>query len=124
MVGREEWLVDSRLATSIAREKSWAEMMALIEAWTAQHSGAECEARLMAMGVPCTRYRSVSEAMSSAQVIERGAVAEVEDDAGTYLVPTAPFRMPGLNTAPRRAVPKLGEHTESVLAALAGPNIR
>ena len=35
------------------------------------------------------------------------------------------FQMPGLNTAPRRAVPKLGEHTESVLAAPAGgPNVR
>ena len=35
------------------------------------------------------------------------------------------FQMPGLNTAPRRAVPKPGEHIESVLAALAGgPKVR
>ena len=74
VVGREEWLVDSRLATSIAREKNWAEMMALIEAWTAQHSGVECEARLMAMGVPCTCYRSVGGALSDARP-EHGTAA-------------------------------------------------
>ena len=38
------------------------------------------------------------------------------ESAGDWLC----FQMPGLNTATRRALPKPGEHTESVLAAPAG----
>ena len=54
----------------------------------------------------------------------RGATTEVEDTIGTYCVPNAPFQMPGLHAAPRRHVPTLGEHTESVLAELAGAEAR
>lgn len=117
VIDRVGWLADPRFASTVTREKHWAEMMSLIEDWTRQHSGAECETRLMAEGVPCTRYRSVAEAMNSPQAQARGAMVRVRDPAGSYLVPGAPFLMPGLDTAPRATVPALGEHTESVRAA-------
>jgi CoA:oxalate CoA-transferase len=120
VIGREEWLTDPRFVSTVTRESNWAEMMSLIEDWTRMHSSAECEKRLVAMGVPCTRYQSVNEAMTSAQVVARGALAQVADAVGEYLVPHAPFQMPGLHAAPRREVPGLGAHTESVLAELAG----
>ena len=120
VIGREEWLRDPRFVSTVTRERNWAELMSLIEAWTRQRSAGECEQRLMARGVPCTRYQSVQEAMSSPQVLARGSLTEVADVAGSYRVPNAPFRMPGLHASPRRDVPSLGAHTESVLTGLAG----
>ena len=120
VIGRDDWLADPRFITTVTREKNWAELMDLIEEWSRQRPAAECEERLTAMGVPCTRYRSVREAMSSPQVRARGSITEVADAAGAYLVPNAPFRMPGLHASPRREVPSLGADTESVLTGIAG----
>ena len=120
VIGHEEWLADPRFISTVTREKNWAEMMTLIEAWTREHTSAECEKRLMAMGVPCTRYQTAHEAMDSPQVRARGAVTQIEDPSGAYLVPNAPFQLPGLYAAPRPGVPGLGADTESVLAELAG----
>ena len=120
VIGREEWLIDPRFVSTVTREKNWAGMMTLIEEWTREHDSAECEQRLAAMGVPCTRYLTVQEAMQSEQVIQRGATTRVQDPAGPYMVPNAPFQMPGVHAAPRPDVPALGAHTETVLAELAG----
>ena len=120
VIGCEEWRSDPRFATSVVRERNWAEFMTMIEEWTSQRSSTECERLLMAAGVPCTRYQTAGEAMTSAQVVARGACTPVEDAVGEYLVPNAPFQMPGLHAAPRRDVPGLGSHTESVLSGLLG----
>ena len=46
--------------------------------------------------------------------------ASVRDRVGEYLVPNAPFQMPGLNTFARPHVPELGENTVDVLVNLLG----
>jgi CoA:oxalate CoA-transferase len=120
VIGKREWLADARFTSTVTRERNWAELMALIEEWTRLHGAAECERQLMAAGVPCTRYLSVQQAMQSEQVRARGATTQVQDAAGTYLVPNAPFQMPGLQAAPRPHVPALGEHTQPVLARFCG----
>ena len=120
VVGHPQWLADPRFATSGTREKNWSDLMALIEHWTRERSGQEVEDALLAGGVPCTRYRTVSEAMADPQLRARGALSRVEDAAGTYWVPSAPFQMPGLNTSPRPNVPGLGESTVDLLRELLG----
>lgn len=120
MIGKASWLTDPRFTSTVTRERNWAELMALIEDWTRQHTAGDCERQLMAAGVPCTRYLSVQQAMQSDQVRARGATTTVRDAAGEYQVPNAPFRMPGVQAAPRPHVPALGEHTASVLQRLAG----
>ncbi len=92
--------------------------MALIEQWTQTRSGQDCEDTLLAGGVPCTRYRTVEEAMSDEQMRTRGGMSRVKDRVGEYWVPNAPFQMPGLNTAARPHVPELGENTVDVLVTL------
>ena len=122
VIGREDWLADPRFVSTVTRERHWAELMRLIEDWTRQHQAADAERRLVAAGVPCTRYLSVQEALSSEQLRARGATGTVRDAVGEYLVPHAPFQMPGLHTAPRRDVPALGAHSDTVLAELLGLN--
>ena len=115
VIAHPEWLADPRFITSGMREKNWSEFMALIELWTRERSGQEVETLLIAGGVPCTRYMTVREAMANPQLHSRGALSRVEDAAGAYWVPNAPFQMPGLHTSPRPTVPGLGESTVDVL---------
>ncbi|HVZ42217.1 MAG TPA: CoA transferase [Ramlibacter sp.] len=116
VIGKTEWLTEARFGNTVARERNWAELMSLIEEWTRTRTAADGERQLMAAGVPCTRYLTVAEAMQSEQVRARGATTAVRDAAGSYLVPNAPFRMPGVDALPRPHVPALGEHTAEILA--------
>ena len=124
VIDRPEWLSEPRFVSTVTRERNWTELMALIEDWTRDHSSADCERLLMDAGVPCTRYLSVQQAMQSDQIEARGSMARVSDPAGEYLVPGAPFQMPGLHAAPRPEVPGLGEHSDSVLAQYTGAKAR
>ncbi len=119
-VGHPEWMADPRFAKTRTREAHWSELMACIEAWTLERTGIDCEAALLAGGVPCTRYRTVAEAMNDPQTRERGALSRVSDKAGDYWVPNAPFQMPGLDIAAKPRVPELGEDTAAVLGSLLG----
>jgi crotonobetainyl-CoA:carnitine CoA-transferase CaiB-like acyl-CoA transferase len=119
-VGHAEWIEDPRFAKTRAREAHWSELMSLIEQWTQTRSGQECEDVMLAGGVPCTRYRTVDEAMNDPQMQVRGGMSRVKDRVGEYWVPNAPFQMPGLNTAARSHVPELGENTVDVLVELLG----
>ncbi|HET7160510.1 MAG TPA: CoA transferase, partial [Burkholderiales bacterium] len=69
-----EWMKDERFAKTRAREAHWAELMDLIEHWTKTRCGQECEDVMLAGGVPCTRYRTVDEAMNDAQMKARGGM--------------------------------------------------
>lgn len=119
-VGHSEWIQDPRFAQTRTREAHWTELMQLIEQWTQLRSGQECEDVLLAGGVPCTRYRTVDEAMSDPQMQARGGMSRVKDRVGEYWVPNPPFQMPGLNTSARPYVPELGEHTVDVLVDVLG----
>ncbi|GAA4323137.1 CoA transferase [Pigmentiphaga soli] len=119
-VGRPEWADDPRFRRTREREAHWHELMQLIEEWTSQRTGAECEAVLLAAGVPCTRYQTVAETLADPQLQARGSLTRIDDPAGSYLIPNAPFQMPGVDTAPRNRVAALGEDGAAVLGELLG----
>ena len=120
VLGHPEWLSDPRFITSGTRENNWLALMELIEDWTSKLPGQQCENLLLAGGVPCTGYKTVAEAMADPQIMARGALTRVRDEAGEYWVPNAPFQMPGLNTSPRPTVPRLGASTVDLLVELLG----
>ena len=128
-IGYPEGKTDPRFATMATKEANWPALLALIERWTSQRTGAECEQIFMKAGVPCSRYRSVAEAMADPQCAERGLFVEIgEGDAG-YKVANLPYLMSATPVAAQPTVAGLGEHTEAVLhdalgldaAALAEP---
>src|SRR6516164_989173 len=80
------------------------------------HDNAEkCIAELNAHGVPCSAYRTVAEALRDPQLAHRGALAEVEDNGGTFKVVNLPFRMSGTRIAAGKRAAALGEHTVALL---------
>lgn len=117
-IGHPEWIADPRFATTKIREENWEALMRLIEDWTSPRGAAECESILLEAGVPCTRYHSVAEVLADPQTLGRGSFTRVADPAGSYLVPNAPFRMPGLAIAARPHVPALGEDNAAILNGL------
>jgi CoA:oxalate CoA-transferase len=116
---RPDLKADLRFSTNQARERHWAELMTIIEQWTEQRSGLECEAIMDAASVPCSRFLSVAEAMKDPQLAERGSLSKVHDAAGEFLVPNAPFQFT-TPTAAGPAVSELGADSAEVLSGLLG----
>jgi crotonobetainyl-CoA:carnitine CoA-transferase CaiB-like acyl-CoA transferase len=116
---RPDLKADVRFSTNQARERHWAELMTIIEQWTEQRSGVECESIMDAASVPCSRFLSVAEAMKDPQLAERGSLSKVHDAAGEFLVPNAPFQFT-TRTAAGPAVSELGADSAEVLSGLLG----
>jgi crotonobetainyl-CoA:carnitine CoA-transferase CaiB-like acyl-CoA transferase len=115
VIGHPEAKADPRFATVAAKESNWGALLALIEGWTSQRSGAECEATLMAAGVPCSRYRSVAEAMADPQLAERGFLAELGEGDGRFRCANLPFVLSRTPTRARPLLAALGAHGADVL---------
>ena len=113
--GREDWLADPRFAVYGDRRRNWHLLMDELEQWSRQLTTDECRAIFDRFGVPCSRYRTVEEAMADPQLAHRGAFAEVHDGGGTFRALNPPFRFSAATATARPFVAALGEHGERVL---------
>jgi CoA:oxalate CoA-transferase len=127
-IGRPELIDDPRFRVNADRWANAAALDAVIEDWTAARTSDECEAALLAAGVPASKYRTVAEQFGLEQTAARGTFATVTDDAGEYQIVDSPFhfRPPGPAAAPGEQprparVPRLGADTKTVLEDLLGP---
>lgn len=75
---------------------------------------------MLSAGCPCTRYKSVRDALTDPQSVARGSFATVEDRAGAYLVPNLPYSFATARVEVRRHVPELGEHSQQVFEEILG----
>lgn len=106
---RPELLSDPRFATMPDREQNWEEWQDLIAAWVADRDAAELETFLLGQGVPCSRFRTVTEALEDEQVAFRGTLRSGQDSAGTFRYVGAPFRSATFPPSPEpTVVPELG----------------
>jgi crotonobetainyl-CoA:carnitine CoA-transferase CaiB-like acyl-CoA transferase len=117
-MGEGELKADPRFSAGGVREQHWAELTELVERWTEQRTGAECEAVMNAAGVPCARFISINDALQDPQLAARGSLARIRDDGGEFIVPNAPFRMSGTPTRAGPNVSDLGADSEEVLSRL------
>lgn len=114
-VGHPEWRNDPRFATNHDRNVNWATLLSLVETWTGIRTSADAEELLSSHGVPCARYRGMSEVLQDEQLSTRKALTPVSDEAGSYLVTNPPFKMSGSTVRARDLVSRLGEHGGEVL---------
>jgi len=89
---RPDWRDDPRMCTTEQRAHHWDFVTSLIEDWTRERTARECEEILLAAGIPCSRYLETAEVLKDPQLAHRGSLAEVDDGAGTFLVPNLPWR--------------------------------
>jgi crotonobetainyl-CoA:carnitine CoA-transferase CaiB-like acyl-CoA transferase len=123
VIGFSEGKKDPRFSSVAAKEAHWNELLALIEKWTQERTGAECESALMLAGVPCSRYRTVAEAMQDPQVKEREFLTELGEGDGTFKVANAPYLMSATPTHARSTLAMLGEHSDAILQEKLGLNL-
>jgi crotonobetainyl-CoA:carnitine CoA-transferase CaiB-like acyl-CoA transferase len=117
-MGHAEWISDPRFDTMVHRRENWSTVLAKIEGWTSQRPARDCEAELMAAGVPCSRYRTITEAMTDPQSVSRGLMVNVENAEGGFQIPNPPFKFADGSVGVTPVAPGLGEHSEEVFAAL------
>ncbi|HEV8641324.1 MAG TPA: CoA transferase, partial [Methylomirabilota bacterium] len=87
-----------------------------LEQWSRQITTTDCQAAFDRCGVPCSRYRTVEEAMKDPQLAHRQAFGDVRDAGGTFRVLNPPFRFSDAPAGVQPYVSALGEHGERILA--------
>jgi crotonobetainyl-CoA:carnitine CoA-transferase CaiB-like acyl-CoA transferase len=119
VVGRPELAHDERFATNEARVRHREELIPILAEAFAARGADEWLAELTTAAVPCAPVRRLDEVFEAPEA--RGAIQEVDDPArGPLRLVADPIRLDGGTSAVRRPPPRLGEHTEEVLAELEG----
>ncbi len=116
---RPEWLEDDRFRTPALRQENIDDRLELTQQALRARTTQEWLERLEGEGVPCAPVLTRSELLHHPQILANGIVTEAEHPQAGRLRqarPAARFSStpPGL----RYAAPRLGEHTDPVLAEL------
>jgi crotonobetainyl-CoA:carnitine CoA-transferase CaiB-like acyl-CoA transferase len=106
-------------ATNAARVANRERLREKLVAALARFERSALLAKLDAAGVPASPINTIGEMFSDPQVIARGMRMDLDDGHGTMLPSVrSPMRLSETPLAYARPSPRLGEHTEEVLAEL------
>ena len=118
-VGRSEWLTDPRYADARTRAANAAELIAELDVIFATKPLDEW-AKAFA-GEPdffWSPINSIEDVLADEQFHATGGIVYVPDEDSTVPMVATPADFHGTPSAPRSVAPKLGEHTDEVLAEL------
>jgi crotonobetainyl-CoA:carnitine CoA-transferase CaiB-like acyl-CoA transferase len=121
-MAKPELARDPRYATRAARSENAADVNAMVGDWTARHSKAQLT-DILGGNVPFGPLNTIKDIFADPHVAARQMLAQVpHPDAGhdPWTVAANPLRFGAHSPAEFTAPPKLGEHTDAILAA-AGP---
>ncbi|MFI5040836.1 MAG: CaiB/BaiF CoA transferase family protein [Acidimicrobiales bacterium] len=124
VIGRPEWITDSRLAT----REGWGlhlddVLRPGIEAWSSGLTKLEAASALTAAGVASGPCHSATEVIDDPHLAARHMIVEMpRPDGGgpPVLIPGNPVKLSKMAEGPETRVPWLGEHTAAVLRAEVG----
>ncbi|EIM25380.1 putative acyl-CoA transferase/carnitine dehydratase [Microvirga lotononidis] len=118
LIGRPELATDPRFSERETRKLNRAELKTLIEEALAAASAAEWEVRFNRAGVPAGRVLTIPQVLQEPQVATRDMTTRFEAAAGDkpLAVIRGGFLVDGEAPRPLQPPPKLGEHTNEILA--------
>ena len=116
-----QWADDPRFASNAARVRHRDALVAQLEAQLARRSMQALLARLESAGVPAGPINTLEQVFDDPQVIDRGMHIEIpcaQVAAGRVPGLRTPIQFSGSSLQLRRPPPRLGEHTQEVMAEL------
>jgi crotonobetainyl-CoA:carnitine CoA-transferase CaiB-like acyl-CoA transferase len=117
VIGQPELARDDRFATNAQRVRNREVLIAGLSEVFATRTATEWLSALEEYGVPCSPVRTVDEVFSSPE--GTAAVQHIRDPArGDLRMSASPIRLSGELSHVRLPPPRLGEHTEEILAEL------
>ena len=117
-IGRPEWIEDPEYHTAAARQPRIFDIFSEMETWLADKTKYEAVEILRTFEVPCGPVLSMKEIAHDPALRRSGTIVEVEQQGREpYLTVGSPIKFSGFT--PRiTGAPRLGEHTDDVLAGL------
>ena len=117
--GHPEWTADPRFAANGDRVANRAALVPLIERAFAERTTDDWLERLHTAGVPVAPIQTVERVLSDPQVRHRGMVVEMEHERlGRLPTLGTPIKVDGAAGFSPAPPPRLGQHTDEVLATL------
>ena len=118
VLGHPEWTDEADFATNSARVAHHTVLAERIEAITAEESRARWLARFDDHGIPCGPINDYAAVAVDPQVKARKMIVETDHPTlGRIKTLGTPLKLSGTPLTPGRPAPRLGEHTDEVLAA-------
>ncbi len=118
-VDREELYADERFSTNHKRIENYQALMPVVRDIIKTRTTGDWLDALRRVGVPCGRINSVEAALTDAHLVERGMIVQLEHPAlGLVKSLATPVHLSDTPLTYRRPPPRLGEHTDAVLAEL------
>jgi crotonobetainyl-CoA:carnitine CoA-transferase CaiB-like acyl-CoA transferase len=106
---------DARFAQMQDRIANRLALNSLLEQALQQRTTAEWSELFDAAGLVLSPVNTLDQLLDHAQVEANGMMVDVEHPSGALSLVAAPMRFSAFDVGPRRAPPRLGEHTDEVL---------
>ncbi|MFC1940851.1 CaiB/BaiF CoA transferase family protein [Chloroflexota bacterium] len=120
-LGREEWLTDPRFDSQEKRIQNYEELVALVDETLSTKNAAEWLKILTENGVVCALLKTIEEALSDQQILERNMVVTIDHARGGQLrLVGNPIKMSGTPAEVFNSPPTFGQHTDAILSKALG----
>ncbi len=120
LIGEPEWLDDPRFATDELRGDNGALLSARMARWCAERNSDDALDALGRAGVPAGPVLSPQQALDHSQVHAMGIIqpTQVRGHDGAVPLTRPPINLSATPADIRRAPPRIGEHSDEILAEL------
>lgn len=121
VIDRPDIAADERFKTNLTRTQHRDELMPELRREIAARKRRDLLDAMSRVGIPCGEVAGLHEALTSQRAVDGGLVKTMpHDEVGSVQVLASPYRFNGERLPVRRAPPKLGEGTHTVLSELLG----